>query len=220
MPLRRQGKCWTMKLRDYDAFIFDLDGTLIDSGKYHARAFADAVLEQGAYRLTPDEHHEFFASHSKPFARVLNARHGLRLDPERVLERKRQRMKKIFRVDLFDGARAFLEKWRGIKPMGLASNSPFCFVDPALKEADLQGFFNSVVTADDVSRRKPDPEMFEIASQQLQADPLNTLVFEDQLMGIEAARAAGAQVVAVDNGQPVLFPETVPVMTWKALMEL
>ncbi len=208
-----------MNLGDFDAFIFDLDGTLIDSGRYHAQAFADVVLEQGGYQLEPDEHHEFFASHSKPFARVLNDRHGLRLDPENVLEHKRQRMKEIFRADLFEGAREFLEKWKGIKPMGLATNSPASFVMPTLEELDLAGFFDSVTTADEVVHRKPDPEMIMIAIQKLQADPLNTLVFEDQLMGLDAASGAGAQVLAVDNGQRVIFPKTVPVMTWKDLLK-
>ncbi len=209
-----------MKLEAFDAFILDLDGTLIDSGKYHAQAFADAVLEQSGYRLTPDEHHEFFANHSIPYSRVLNDRHGLRLEPERVLEHKRQRMEEIFQTDLFEGARDFLEKWKGIKPMGLATNSPLSFVDPALEEAGLAGFFDSVTTADEGAHRKPDPEMIEIAIQKLQANPLNTLVFEDQLMGVDAALGARAQVVVVDNGQRVVFPETVPVMTWKALLEL
>ena len=209
-----------MKLEAFDAFILDLDGTLIDSGKYHAQAFADAVLEQSGYRLVPDEHHEFFASHSMPFSRVLNDRHGLRLVPEHVLELKRQRMSEIFQVDLFEGARDFLEKWKGIKPMGLATNSPASFVGPALEEADLTGFFDSITTADEVTHRKPNPEMVELAIQKLMADPLNTLVFEDQLMGLDAALGAGAKVVAVDNGQRVVFPETVPVMTWKELLNL
>ena len=61
-----------MKLWDFDAFIFDLDGTIIDSGKYHSRAFSDAVFAQSGYRLTSSEHHEFFASHSRRFSEVLN----------------------------------------------------------------------------------------------------------------------------------------------------
>jgi HAD superfamily hydrolase (TIGR01509 family) len=209
-----------MNLWNFDAFVFDLDGTLIDSGKYHAQAFAHAVLEECGYRLTPGEHHEFFANHSIPFSRVLNNRHGLRLDPERVLEHKRKRMEEIFQTDLFEGAREFLEKWKGIRPMGLATNSPASFVGPALEEADLAGFFDSITTADEVTHRKPDPEMIEIAIQKLQANPLDTLVFEDQLMGVDAALGARAQVVVVDNGQRVVFPETVPVMTWKALLDL
>ena len=208
-----------MKLEAFAAFILDLDGTLIDSGKYHMLAFSDAVLQQSGYRLTPDERHEFFASHSKPFARVLNARHGLQLVPERVLERKRVRMKEIFRIDLFEGAREFLEKWRGIKPMGLATNSPLSFVRPVLEEAGLARFFDAVTTSDEVVKRKPDPEMVEITTQKLEIDPAKVLVFEDQLMGITAALDAGAQVVAVDNGQRVAFPESVPVMTWKELLK-
>ncbi len=208
-----------MNLEDFDAFILDLDGTLIDSGKYHVRAFADAVAELGEYRLTPNERLEFFASHSKPFARVLNARHGLRLVPDQVLERKRVRMKEIFRIDLFEGARDFLEKWRGSKPMGLATNSPSGFVFPILEEAELAGFFDAVTTSDEVTHRKPHPEIVETTLRKLGAVPRKTLVFEDQLMGITAALDAGAQVVAVDNGQRVVFPETVPVMNWKELLK-
>jgi len=209
-----------MNLAAYDAFIFDLDGTLIDSGKYHTQAFSAAVLEQSGYRLIPSEYQEFFASHSKPFARVLNARHGLRLDPEKVLEHKRQRMKEIFQVILFEGAHDFLEKWKGIKPMGLATNSPASFTIPALKEAGLEDFFDSVTTVDEVLHRKPHPEMITLALRKLQADPLNTLVLEDQLMGIEAAQSAGTQVVAVDNGQSVKFPADIPVLSWKELLKL
>ncbi len=209
-----------MKLEEFDAFILDLDGTLIDSGKYHARAFADAVLEQSGYALTPDEHHEFFSTHSMPFARVLNARYDLALEPEEVLAKKRKHMKKIFVTELFEGAREFLERWHGRKPMALATNSPIGFVHLALEEAGLMDYFDCITTADEVENRKPDPEMIKIALQKLQVDPPKTLVFEDQLMGIEAARAAGAQVVAIDNGQPVEFPPDVPVATWKELLSV
>jgi HAD superfamily hydrolase (TIGR01509 family) len=205
------------KLETFDAFILDMDGTLIDSGKYHARAFADAVLEQSGYTLTPAEHHEFFGSHSMPFARVLNERYGLRLAPEKVLEAKRRRMDEIFMVELFEGAREFLERWNRKKPMSLATNSPRSFTLPALEEAGIAGFFDCITTADEVENRKPDPEIFERTVQKMAVDPLKTLVFEDQLIGIEAARMAGIPVIAVDNGQPVEFPSDITVASWKEL---
>jgi len=209
-----------MKLQEFDAFILDLDGTLIDSGKYHARAFADAVWEQSGYMLTPNEHYEFFATHSTLFADALNARHGLTLDSKKVLARKRRRVVEIFETELFDGAHDFLEQWFGVKPMALATNSPLSFVRPALEEAGILKYFDFVTTADEVENRKPDPEIIEITLQKLKTDPLGTLVFEDQLIGIEAARAAGALVVGVDNGQPVLFPDDIAVYPWKKLLEL
>ncbi|MEN7973652.1 MAG: HAD family phosphatase, partial [Verrucomicrobiota bacterium] len=194
------------------------DGTLIDSGKYHARAFADAVLEQSGYALTPNEHDEFFASHSKPFSSVLNKRYGLELEPEKVLSQKRRRMEEIFIAELFAGAHEFLEKWHRKKPMALATNSPLSFVAPTLEEAGLMDYFECITTANDVENRKPAPDIIEVTTQKLRVDPLDTLVFEDQLIGIEAARTAGAHVVAVDNGQSVQFPSDVPVATWKELL--
>ncbi len=207
-----------MNLENFDAFILDLDGTLLDSGKYHARAYADTVLELSGYTLTPDEHHEFFAAHSTSFSKVLSERRGLSLDPEQVLARKRERMKEIFVAKLFPGARDFLKRWHGKKPLVLATNSPRAFVLPALEAVGLGGFFESILTADDVENRKPDPEIFEKAIQKLGVAPRKTLAFEDQLIGIQAARAAGASVVAVDNGQPVVFPPNIPVFTWEGLL--
>lgn len=207
-----------MNLSDYEAFVFDLDGTLIDSGKYHAQAFADVVLAQSGYRLTPKEHLEVFAGHSVSFCPVLNERHGLSLDPAAILSAKRTRVKEIFKADLFAGAREFLDKWQGIRPFGLATNSPLAFVQPALREVGIFNYFKCITTSDEVEHRKPDPEIFEITFQKLGADPLKTVVFEDQLIGIEAARASGALVVGVDNGQPVEFPADIAVLSWEDLL--
>jgi HAD superfamily hydrolase (TIGR01509 family) len=209
-----------MKLWDYEAFIFDLDGTLIDSGKYHAQAFSDAVLSHSGYSLKPNEYHEFFSKHSTWFAETLNERYGLKLDPDAVLAEKRERVQEIFVAELFSGVREFLELWYRKKPMALATNSPLSFVKPALEEANMFKYFDCITTACDVKKRKPDPEIVQVTVQKLQVDPLNTLVFEDQLIGIKAARSAGAKVVAVDNGQPVNYPVDVAVHTWTELLKL
>ncbi len=209
-----------MKFEDVDAFVFDLDGTLIDSGKYHAQAFADVVLDQSGYRLTPEEHLEVFASHSLSFCPILNERYGLSLDPSTILAAKQKRVKAIFKTELFPGAREFLDRWRGKLPFGLATNSPRKFVDPALADAGISSHFDAITTADDVIRRKPDPEIFEVTFRNLGVSPSKTVIFEDQLLGIEAGLAAGAYVVAIDNGQSVKFPPPVPVMKWKDLLNL
>lgn len=208
-----------MRLDGFDAFIFDLDGTLIDSAKYHARAFADTVIALSGYVLTPVEYLELFASHSVRFALVLNERHGLGLDADEVLYKKRHRMTEIFQAEVFPGAKEFLQCWHSRMRMALASNSPQMFVEPALEMAGLRDFFDGVITVDDVTNRKPDPEMFQVAMQKMGVDPQHTLVFEDQLVGIEAARRAGTQVIAINNNQPVVFPTDVPVKTWSQLVE-
>lgn len=207
-----------MKLEHFDAFILDMDGTLVDSGKYHIRAFTAAVLEQGGYALTRQEQYEFFASHSKPFARVLNRRHGLSMDPEQVLASKRRRMDEIFVAELFDGAQEFLDEWHGRKTLALATNSPRSFTHSTLEAAGVLERFECIITADEVENRKPSPEIFEVTARKLDVDPKNTLVMEDQMIGIDAARLAGMPVLAIDNGQSVQFPPDVPVASWRELL--
>ncbi len=62
--------------------------------------------------------------------------------------------------------------------------------------------------------------LIEKTIQKLGVDPLKTLVFEDQLIGIKAARRAGAQALAVDNAQPVVYPDDVAVYRWSELIKL
>ena len=209
-----------MNLGSFDAFVFDLDGTLIDSGKYHAQAFSDVVLEKSGYLLSADELLEVFASHSLSFCPILNERHNLSLDPETILVAKRERVREIFKADLFSGARDFLDQWHGKRPFGLATNSPLGFVRRALDEAGISHYFHSITTSDEVKNRKPNPEVFQIAFRKLRSSAESTLIFEDQLIGIEAARSAGAEVIAVDNGQSVNFPIGIPVLSWKELLRL
>lgn len=187
-------------LDEYKAFIFDMDGTLINSEKYHVEGFACAVEALSGYRLTPAERREFFESHTNLFVPVLSKRHGLTLDSNDVLEHKREYLRRHFKAEVFPGAPAFIEKWRRTMRLALASNSPKLFVKQALVEAGLIDVFESVVTADDVSIRKPDPEMYRLTLKNLKLKPEDVLVFEDSPAGVAAAQAAGCAVIMIENG--------------------
>lgn len=201
-----------------EAFVFDLDGTLIDSEKYHAEGFALAVEALSGYRLTPAERREFFESHTGTFTPVLSERHGLDLDVVRVLEYKRAHVRKHFRTEVFPDAADFIAKWRSRKRLALASNSPRHFVRHALEEAGLTDCFETVCTADDVTHRKPDPEMYRLALRRLDLPPKAVLVFEDSPAGVTAAQNAGCAVVMVDNGAGRTV-DGVPQYSWKELKE-
>jgi HAD superfamily hydrolase (TIGR01509 family) len=205
-------------LDEYKAFIFDLDGTLINSEKYHADGFAHAVETLSGYRLTSTERREFFDAHTNVFTPVLAARHGITLDPAEVLNRKREHVNRNFKAEILPGVEAFIEKWRKQMRMALASNSPRCFVKQALVEAQLIDVFESVVTADDVTRRKPDPEMYELTLKNMRLSPDDVIVFEDSPSGVAAAQAAGCAVVMIENGAG-RFVEGVPRYTWKELKQ-
>ena len=104
--------------------------------------------------------------------------------------------------------------------MGLATNSPISFVEPALREVGLWNYFDAITTASEVTRRKPDPEIYEKTFSKLNVLPSETLVLEDQLIGIQAAEATGAFVIGIDNHQGVQFPQNCPLFSWKALLKI
>ena len=203
-------------LNQFKAFVFDLDGTLIDSEKYHADGFAYAVETLSGYQLTDAERREFFESHTSTFVPMLAERHGLNVDPSEVLEHKRAHVQKFFKADVFPQAIPFIKKWRRRTRLALASNSTKRFVRDALVEGRMIDLFECVCTADDVTHRKPDPEMYTLILERLNLAPEEVLVFEDSPAGVAAAQAAGCPVILVDNGagRSVAGVEKV---TWKEL---
>jgi HAD superfamily hydrolase (TIGR01509 family) len=212
-----------LTLARFNALIFDLDGTLIDSEKYHRLAFARAIKEQAGYELTPADEQEFIGNSSVWLAARLAERHGLTLDPPTVAARKFELLYEDFQTELYPGAAAFVRAWFGRVPLAVASNSPRHFVETALRQAGLRECFAVITTVDDVKRRKPDPEMVCLTVQRLQVPAAAVLVLEDTALGVEAAQRAGCPVVQVDNGLVAASGGTspgVPVVTWPELLRL
>lgn len=209
-----------MQLEHFQAFIFDLDGTLIDSEPWHLRAFAAAMRDLAGYEITEGDALEFRGNTSLWLAGELVRRHGLDADPKRIAARKFEVLYRDFRAELYPGAAAFVRAWSGRRPLAVASNSPRHFVEMALAQVGLLDCFGVVTTVDDVRQRKPDPEMIHLTLQRLGLGPSQVVVFEDSALGLTAARRAGCAVVLLDNGTLEDAGELaagVPVSTWPSL---
>ncbi len=203
-------------LNQYKAFVFDLDGTLIDSERYHADGFSQAVEALTGYCITDAERREFFESHTRAFAPVLAERHGLDLDVDAALALKRTHVRTHFKTDVFPQAVHFIRKWRDRKRLSLASNSSRQFVKNALIEGRMIDLFETVCTADDVTHRKPDPEMYLQTLEWLKLAPQEVIIFEDSPSGVLAAQAAGCPVVMIETGGQRTV-EGVEKFTWREL---
>jgi beta-phosphoglucomutase-like phosphatase (HAD superfamily) len=87
-------------------------------------------------------------------------------------------------------------------PCAVGSSTHRANIDLSLGLMGLKPYFVEIVSAEDVTRGKPDPQVFLTAGARIQRDPMKCVVFEDALVGIEAARAGGMRVVAVATTHP------------------
>jgi len=187
----------------YKALIFDLDGTLVDSMPAHFKAWCQALADHGSPGVFPED--VFYAMGGRPtrdIVEIINGERGLHLDPDGVaLSKKRHFLKVLGTVGLIKEVADFAEQNRGKVPMAVASGGSRIVVEKTLQMVGISDWFDEVVSNDEVANGKPAPDIFLEAASRLGVAPADCVVFEDGRAGIEAALAAGMEVVTV----PTLF---------------
>jgi beta-phosphoglucomutase family hydrolase len=184
---------------DFAGYIFDLDGTLIDTMPLHYRAWDEAMRRAGL--SCPLDEDFFYSLGGVPTRRVagLLAQHyGLTIDTERIF-RAKEKLFTALQQDarLIEPVAAFARQAAATHPVAVASGGPRDIVRRSLELAGLAPLFPVVVTADDVTNGKPAPDMFLLAARLMNVPAAQCLVFEDAEPGLQAARAAGMACVHV-----------------------
>ena len=181
------------------ALIFDMDGVMADSNPLHRAAWAEYNRRYGL--ATTQEMLE--RMYGKRNDEIVRDFFGDSLTDAEVRRRGAEK-EALFRqlaggrVEqmLVPGLREFLERYRSV-PKALASNAEPENVDFILAESGLRPYFSVVVDGSQVSKPKPDPEIYLLAASRLEADPRNSIVFEDSYSGLNAALAARMRVVGI-----------------------
>lgn len=179
------------------ALIFDCDGTLADTMPLHLDCWQRAMRELGG-DITPAEFWGWAGVPTKPIIEMLNKRHGYGIDPERGAELKeRYYIEAVHRVEPIREVVEVVEHYRGKLPMAVATGGQLFVVTQTLQTIGIMNCFEAIVTADDVARGKPAPDIFLEAARRLAAPPEHCVVFEDADNGVTAATAAGMKCVDV-----------------------
>ena len=188
---------------EFAGYIFDLDGTLIDTMPLHYRAWARAMRDAGLKETLSED--LFYSLGGVPTHRVaeLFAEHyGLAIDADRVMhEKELLYLELIPEVRLIEPVAAFARKIASTHPRAIATGGTPDIALPAIRAAKLDDIFQIVVTPLDVpiGRGKPCPDMFLLAAERMGVAPEKCLVFEDANPGIQGALAAGMKVVHVPS---------------------
>ena len=186
---------------DFAGYIFDLDGTLVDTMPIHYTAWEAALRGAGLVgKLDENLFYELGGVPSRRVAALLGARHGLTLDPEKVYREKETLFKaSLQKLELVAPVIEFARRVSATHPVAIASGGTRDVVRSTLEKTGLAPLFPVVVTADDVQHGKPAPDMFLMAARLMGVPPGGCLVFEDGQPGIEAAKAAGMKWVFVPS---------------------
>ena len=186
---------------DFAGYIFDLDGTLIDSMPIHYVAWDAAMRRAGlAEPLSEDLFYSLGGVPTRRVAELIGQHYGLKVDVEQVFHAKEAFfVEKLAAVKVIEPVAAVARRVALTRPVAIASGGPRDVVVRSLEVSGLKPLFPVVVSADDVAHGKPSPDMFLLAARLMGVSPERCLVFEDAEPGMRAAEAAGMAWVRVES---------------------
>ncbi len=184
----------------FAAVVFDMDGLLLDSEDVWHLAERDLMANHGA-ELTAEDR---LASVGRAVDDVMGwYAQRIGWGPEREPELRAELVEIVVAryatIELMPGARDLLAALHGRVRLGLASNTDRALIERALVATGLESTFDATVSAQDVARPKPAPELYLLACARLGVSPGDAVALEDSTAGVVAAKAAGMACIAVPH---------------------
>jgi HAD superfamily hydrolase (TIGR01509 family) len=188
-----------MATRRNQAVLFDLDGVIIPTENIKGQVHAQTVASFGG-NASPSLYVDYIGRSHEDVRRAYITASGIEIDPEAYTRTFRQIYHALLESDLAfsPGVQELLGALarQGYR-LALVSSSSLSSISLILNKLGLTAFFDTVVTADDVSRKKPAPDAYLAALDRLSLSSAQAIVFEDSQVGIQAALAANLTVIAV-----------------------
>jgi len=184
------------------AFIFDMNGTMIDDMQYHTVAWNNILNNLDANISLEETKLQVYGKAEEMFERIFGKGKFSEIELQKIILQKELTYQNEFRphLKLINGLDSFLQKAKA-KGISLAIGTAALKtnVDYVLDGLHLHETFNTIVSAENVTASKPDPEVFLKCASLLNVSPSEAIIFEDSPMGIEAAKNGGFKAVAITS---------------------
>lgn len=178
-------------------FIFDFDGTLVDSMPLHWRAW-DSVCQRHGIEFSEQRHNSLGGMPSQKILAMLKKEQGLDFDPAALSREKEEAYLPLMgEVKLIEPITAIAREHRGKIPMSIATGGRTQFIEPLLEQVGIADWFCAVVTSDDVVNPKPAPDTFLKAAALMGVPAEDCRAYEDTDLGLQSIHAAGMDAVDV-----------------------
>jgi len=184
------------------AIIFDMDGVLIDSEHVNIQAAVGGFQSLG-YALNEEETRHVVGRHESDFVPEFAKKHDISRETQRQIVMEIDRLygelwPKLVQLNPLAAPVLTQLKKRGLR-LALATSSNRKIVDRFLLKLNIGPIFEHVLTFEDVTRRKPNPDIYIKAQQRLQLKAEQNIVVEDTNVGVRAAKSAGLRCIAIPN---------------------
>ena len=183
-----------------EAFVFDLDGVLVDSEQLWDEVREQLARERGG-RWHERAQADMMGMSSREWSRYMHDVIGLPESPEEINAEVVRRLLARYDVELplLPGAVEAVERLAARWPLGVASSSNREVIDAVLEHAGIASAFRATVSSEEVARGKPAPDVYLEIARRLGVEPSSCAAVEDSRNGIRSAHDAGMRVLAIPN---------------------
>jgi beta-phosphoglucomutase len=186
-------------MKNYQGYLFDLNGTMIDDMHYHVKAWHGILNELGANISMEQMKKECYGKNHELLERTFPGRFTYS-EKDRMSLDKEKRYQQDFKpnLKLVDGLHDFLVNAHNSgKKTAIGSAAIMFNIDFVLDSLDIRKYIDVIVSADEVEKSKPDPETFLTCAKALSLLPADCIVYEDSPKGVESAKLAGMDAIVI-----------------------
>jgi len=187
------------------ALVFDVDGVIADTEALNARASVEMFRQLYGVTVQPEDFRPFVGTGDERYVEGVAEKYGVMIDTQAAVLRRAENFFSLLKSEPLPAAPGVMElvgaaRERPEVKLAIATSGQKAKQFPVIEGTGLKlEWFDVVITGDDVTRKKPDPQIYTLAAQGLGLAPARCVVFEDAPVGVQAALAAGCPCIAVTS---------------------